>query len=83
MQVHTKRTEVIMVEIDWLLHQINELDLFRSEESHKITENIQIIQDELFNLSEYVHTHLVETETERILLKNGQHLHLFPVGTSL
>ena len=72
-----------MVKIDRLLHRINELDHFRSEESHEITENIQIIWDELFNLSEYIHTCLVETETERISLKNGQCLHLFPVGTSL
>ena len=72
-----------MVKIDRLLHWINELDHFRSEESYEITENIQIIWDELFNLSEYIHTCLVETETERISSKNGQRLHLFPVGTSL
>ena len=70
-QVHTERTEVITLEIDRLLHRIDELDHFRSEESREIAENIRIIRDELFDLSEYVRTRLVETETEteRIIIE--------------
>ena len=58
----TERTEVITHEIDRLLHHIHELDHVRSQESHEISENVRIIRDELYDLSEYVRTHLVETE---------------------
>ncbi|KAF8128709.1 hypothetical protein EV363DRAFT_412554 [Boletus edulis] len=61
-QTHTERTEVITHEIDRLLHHIHELDHLRSQERHEISENIRIIRDELYDLSEYVRTHLVETE---------------------
>ena len=61
-QAHTERTEVITHEIDRLLHHIHELDQLRSHESHEISENVRIIRDELYDLSEYVRTHLVETE---------------------
>lgn len=61
-QAHTERTEIITLEIDRLLRHIHELDQLRSHESHEISENVRIIRDELHDLSEYVRTHLVETE---------------------
>ncbi|KAF8556599.1 hypothetical protein OG21DRAFT_1482945 [Imleria badia] len=61
-QTHTERTDVITHEIDRLLHHIHELDHVRGQESHEIAENVRIIRDELYDLSEYVRTHLVETE---------------------
>lgn len=59
---HTERTEVITHEIDRLLHHLHELDRFRGQETNEISENVRIIRDELYNLSEYVRTHLVATE---------------------
>lgn len=61
-QTHTERTEVITHEIDRLLDHIHELDHLRSQDSHEISENVRIIRDELYDLSEYVRTHLVEAE---------------------
>lgn len=58
----TEGTEVITHEIDRLLHHIHELDRFRGQETHEISENVRIIRDELYDLSEYVRTHLVATE---------------------
>ncbi|KAG9313810.1 hypothetical protein JVU11DRAFT_6171 [Chiua virens] len=59
---HTERTEVITHEIDRLLHHIQQLDTFRGQENHEMSENIRAIRDELYDLSEYVRTHLVTTE---------------------
>lgn len=65
----TERTEVITHEIDRLLQHIHELDRFRGQETHEISENVRIIRDELYDLSEYIRTHLVETErVERIVV---------------
>ena len=58
----TERTEVITHEIDRLLHHIHELDRFRGQETQEISENVRIIRDELYDLSEYVRTRLVATE---------------------
>ncbi|KAF8419512.1 hypothetical protein L210DRAFT_3655209 [Boletus edulis BED1] len=44
------------------MQTIYELDHLRSQERHEISKNIRIIRDELYDLSEYVRTHLVETE---------------------
>ena len=62
MHTHTEYTEVIIHEIDWLLHHIHELDYFKGQENHEISKNIWIIWDELYDLSEYVCTCLVATE---------------------
>ena len=61
---HTQaeRTEVVTHEIDRLLQHIHELDRFRGQETHEISENVRIIRDELYDLSDYVRTHLVATE---------------------
>ncbi|KAF8121683.1 hypothetical protein EV363DRAFT_1560376 [Boletus edulis] len=61
-QTHTERTEVITHEIDRLLHHIHKLDHLRSQERHEISKNIRMIRDELYDLSEYVRTHLIETK---------------------
>lgn len=58
----TEHTEVITHEIDRLLHHIHELDRFRGQENHEISENVRIIRDELYDLSEYVRTRLAATE---------------------
>ncbi|KAF8834342.1 hypothetical protein BDN67DRAFT_985398, partial [Paxillus ammoniavirescens] len=39
---HTKCTEIITHEIDRLLHHIHELDHFRGQETHEISENVRI-----------------------------------------
>lgn len=66
-------------EIDRLLHQIQELDRFRGQETQEISENVRIIRDELYDLSEYVPTHLVTAE--RVVVAERPQPPA-PVGTS-
>ena len=43
-----------MHDIYQLLQQIHELDRHMGQENHGLSENVQIIRDELYDLSEYV-----------------------------
>ena len=43
-----------MHDIYRLLQQIHELDRRMGQENHGLSENVQIIRDELYDLSEYV-----------------------------